>query len=989
MSINFYKKIISLWVIFSLLFSYIDTYAVTTLTPVVNKNLQTIDNSLQIKKDLQIYNPQVITKTNLWGFSVNATTSLNKETLYLTWITSANAWKVLKTWSVDSNFNKNFVVKPSWSNYDFLVMKLDKQGLDEALERTSLAKETYSKYKNISWWIWQLETLNPTLEMLPDRLVLTSKIQIKFKTKTELENIKKYYKLNNANIFKSLSTKKELENTKEIFEEEDTWFKKENSYKYLYTACLKDITCKTKLAEKLWITSSAIQKRAYIATDNQLIEEVFFDESEESIIEQEEIIAISLIPTDPLATKTFYNNLKLDPKSVRITSTSINNIFVNIEKVSKISKELVTVWQNKNISDSLKNICKSYTSSSEKAACEKLASEYLNPKNKNYEKILINGITIWNEYSYAFKSKWKKWGVVVYSIDVWVDFGFGFGIRIPIKAKVDISKSPIQVWATLLDKKFNASIQVQTIDATADQYRDAWIVSSQLFDWKEFVFKVYATLHWKFVLVDNTVFNKTYDLIEMLWELLGIDWLHSFDKSINFTPPFAWTNTLNLINEEYGIKVYKKSYGIWGWTLYADILFQAYIDWYIKAYCKSINSSSNLCNKTLEFRSFNPQELQFEAKINNSELKDDLLWQYNEYGLILEDFQYIPQLVSFIKSRARLHYRYDIYIHDGSDDISTPRYEIFKYTIDLPALWAHTWYWVDWQYSLTEEQKQLKATDNKIYSKLKQVIASNLTLVFPEFKPLLNNPSFVIPWKNGILILTWSTSTSTWSNLDDLWINEDSGNEDIGNTETETEEEAIEEDTDNTETGEEDTSNTEIEEEISNIETEEEWIWYSNDSFIIAANNLASKWIIVDHSSNTEQYNLKQNVLRQEIANISRKLAWIDKFTKCKNIFSDLSIKKPNNWACLSIEPLVEKGILSRNSTFRPESNITKTEVLKMIIKSSWLDYYFDSKSSQNWQEQIVDYAVNKWLINNFTDYNTFATRWWIFEMTDKILWLE
>jgi hypothetical protein len=87
--------------------------------------------------------------------------------------------------------------------------------------------------------------------MLPDRLVLTSKIQIKFKTKKELENIKKYYKLNNANIFKSLSTKKELENTKEIFEDEDTLFKKENSYKYLYTACLKDTTCKTKLASKL------------------------------------------------------------------------------------------------------------------------------------------------------------------------------------------------------------------------------------------------------------------------------------------------------------------------------------------------------------------------------------------------------------------------------------------------------------------------------------------------------------------------------------------------------------------------------------------------------------------------------------------------------------------------------------------------------------------------------------------------------------------
>jgi hypothetical protein len=63
-----------------------------------------------------------------------------------------------------------------------------------------------------------LEVQNPKLEMMPDRLVLTSNIKIKFKTKKELENIKKYYQLNNATIFKSLQTKQELVNSKDIFE---------------------------------------------------------------------------------------------------------------------------------------------------------------------------------------------------------------------------------------------------------------------------------------------------------------------------------------------------------------------------------------------------------------------------------------------------------------------------------------------------------------------------------------------------------------------------------------------------------------------------------------------------------------------------------------------------------------------------------------------------------------------------------------------------
>jgi hypothetical protein len=97
---------------------------------------------------------------------------------------------------------------------------------------------------------------------------------------------------------------------------------------------------------------------------------------------------------------------------------------------------------------------------------------------------------------------------------------------------------------------------------------------------------------------------------------------------------------------------------------------------------------------------------------------------------------------------------------------------------------------------------------------------------------------------------------------------------------------------------------------------------------INAANDLASRNIINNHENNPEAYKLGAKVLRQEIAAVSRALAKLDKSTACKNLFSDLSQEKPNNWACFSVEPLLEKDLIAKNKEFRPEDKITKTEAL-------------------------------------------------------------
>ena len=166
---------------------------------------------------------------------------------------------------------------------------------------------------------------------------------------------------------------------------------------------------------------------------------------------------------------------------------------------------------------------------------------------------------------------------------------------------------------------------------------------------------------------------------------------------------------------------------------------------------------------------------------------------------------------------------------------------------------------------------------------------------------------------------------------------------------------------------------------------------YLDTKQIDAANNLAEKNIINNHLIYPENYKLNDNVLRQEIAAIARWVfevwQWKDilelKKQKCDNIFSDVSSTTPNSWACYSIEALVDNDLISANTHFRPEDKITKAETIGMLIKAIWFDYEYNPNSKYTWQKQIVDFAVNKWVIDNFTDYNAYATRWWVFLVAD------
>jgi len=159
-----------------------------------------------------------------------------------------------------------------------------------------------------------------------------------------------------------------------------------------------------------------------------------------------------------------------------------------------------------------------------------------------------------------------------------------------------------------------------------------------------------------------------------------------------------------------------------------------------------------------------------------------------------------------------------------------------------------------------------------------------------------------------------------------------------------------------------------------------------NKTELESANSLAEQKIINNHKIDPKNYNLRDNVLRQEIAAVARWVAKLDKKDRCDNIFKDLSDINPNNWACRNVEALVDNNLISKNENFRPEDKITKSETIAMLIKAIWFDYKFDINSSKNWQQQVVEYAAKKGVIKLFTDYNTDATRWWVFQVADTTI---
>lgn len=97
------------------------------------------------------------------------------------------------------------------------------------------------------------------------------------------------------------------------------------------------------------------------------------------------------------------------------------------------------------------------------------------------------------------------------------------------------------------------------------------------------------------------------------------------------------------------------------------------------------------------------------------------------------------------------------------------------------------------------------------------------------------------------------------------------------------------------------------------------------------ANFLASHGIIMDQSSNPNNYRFGDKILRQEMVAIALKMKGIElpqEYT-CKKYFTDVTT---DDWVCRAVEIAADNGIINKsNSTFRPKDSVTRAETLAMV----------------------------------------------------------
>ncbi len=149
---------------------------------------------------------------------------------------------------------------------------------------------------------------------------------------------------------------------------------------------------------------------------------------------------------------------------------------------------------------------------------------------------------------------------------------------------------------------------------------------------------------------------------------------------------------------------------------------------------------------------------------------------------------------------------------------------------------------------------------------------------------------------------------------------------------------------------------------------------------VAAANGLAAANVINDHSADPAKYELARTIMRGEAAKVAVNL---DKNlypkTTCENEFQDVTATTPNTWVCGYAEALLDAWKVSANTNFNPLRNISKSEAVKMMLDAAGCtDFYSDVNK---WQEQTVAFASANGIAPSFTDYNTPATRAFVFSV--------
>lgn len=145
------------------------------------------------------------------------------------------------------------------------------------------------------------------------------------------------------------------------------------------------------------------------------------------------------------------------------------------------------------------------------------------------------------------------------------------------------------------------------------------------------------------------------------------------------------------------------------------------------------------------------------------------------------------------------------------------------------------------------------------------------------------------------------------------------------------------------------------------------------------AQKLADAWIIVNNSTNTANYKIKDSISRREMLKIMLNLAWVKIQENCVWKFADLP---KTDWWCKYAETALNLWFIAPNKYFRPDDNVSKAESLKMIFKAKNISV----PKTTDWREWYVKKAVELWYSENFTDYDNASKRSFVFDVWAKTL---
>lgn len=147
-----------------------------------------------------------------------------------------------------------------------------------------------------------------------------------------------------------------------------------------------------------------------------------------------------------------------------------------------------------------------------------------------------------------------------------------------------------------------------------------------------------------------------------------------------------------------------------------------------------------------------------------------------------------------------------------------------------------------------------------------------------------------------------------------------------------------------------------------------------------AANRLAYNNFIKNYSDNIENYRTKDNITRKEAMKIVASVWWLDLKSTCEWKFSDV----PYDWSCKYIEAMLNAGYIADADYFRPNDNITMSEVLKIVFKIAKIDKKYNT---WYWQRDYFRTALDLWIIEQVPmSPNYSAKRWWVFVVISKAM---